>query len=998
MRRFYTFLYLLLFACFATTASGQDLEIAGKVVTKAKNEALPGAIIKVKATTRGTTTSVNGEFMLTLPGRTEATLVVSYVGYKTVETQVTGSRRDLLISLDEDILKLSEVVATGFVSSVKRQNLANSVATVNEDEIAPAPAQTLDQALAGKFAGINVSQNTGAPGGGISITLRGVSTIEGATQPLYVVDGVIYNNSANQSGIDLVSKATGAGSDNPQGQPVNRIADLNPNEIQSIEVFKGASAAALYGSKATNGVVIITTKQGVPGTTRIDFSQRIGLNSLLRKIDTRRFTAATALAHFDSAGLAIFNAGGGRFIDYEDEMYGENGFINESDLSIRGGSDKTQFYVSGLLRDEDGIIKNTGYKKYSGRVNVNHKLADDLGINVMGNFTRSESDRGITGNDNTNTTFGFSLGFTPSFYDIRPVNGVYPDHIYNPSNPLHTRDVLRNNEVVHRTLGSLTLDWNIVTKEAHRLDFIARAGVDYYSQENEIYSPQELQFEKNSSLPGAFLRGLTESTNSNLHLNLSHTYITSSDISFKTSGGTQLESQNVNNVLNEARGLVVNQATLDQASTLTGYHTIIKQRELGFYIQEEVNIQERIYLTAGVRGDASSVNGDPDKFYFFPKFSGSIRLSQYEFWRGLSNTFNEFKLRAAYGETGNLAPPVAKFTSLEPANIGGQSGLLPEERRGDPTIKPERTKELEVGLDAALFDGNASLEFSYFVKNISDLLLIPTLAQSSGFTDAYINGGEMRTDGFEVSLGVIPFSGDDFTWSSRVNFYKTQSEITQLDIDPFNKGGFATFLGTYRIEEGLSPTTIIGSETDASGKNIPLGDETPDFQISFNNRFTVGAFEFGFLLDWKQGGDIINLGKLITDLGATTGDYDELGQFNIGTADGTGDSIVTMKNGDGRLTVLGSQTAPYIEDGTYLKLREATITYNVPQSFVKNLFGGTFTYLRLGLSGRNLLVFTGYDGYDPEVSQFGNVAIGRSVDTLPYPSTRSYYFSVSFGL
>lgn len=1006
--RFYVVVLLLL----PLAGYAQGLEIEGKVVSKGAPEGLPGAIVRVKATNVGSSTDMTGGFKISLAELTSATLVVSYVGYKTVELEVVASRKDLVITLQEDVLKFSEVVATGFASTVKRENLAHSVGTISAEELVPAPAQTLDQALAGKFAGISVSQNTGAPGGGISVNLRGVSTIEGATQPLYVVDGVIVNNATNQSGIDLVTRAAGAGSARPQGQPVNRIADLNPNEIQSIEVLKGASAAALYGSKATNGVVIITTKQGLPGTTRININQQFGMNSILNKMGTRQFTRQTALETYGALGESLFVAGGGRYIDYEDIMYGENGFVSETNVSASGGSDRTQFYVSGLHRTEDGIIERSGYRKNAARINVNHKFDERLSISSNLSFTRSESDRAITGNDNTNTTLGFSLGFTPSFFDIRPVNGVYPAHPFNPSNPIETRDLLTNNEVVFRTIGSAQLTWNLLSNESHHLDVITQGGLDFYSQENRVVSPPGLQFERTASLPGASLFGETGSINANFYVNLAHSYTTRNNLVFKTTGGLQIENQDLNNVLNEARGLVITQTNINQAASVNAFQTRIKQRELGFYVQEEVNLFDEVFLTAGIRGDASSVNGDPDKFFFFPKASGSIRLSKYNFWEGLSSVANEFKLRVAYGETGNLAPPTAKFTSLVPANTGGLGGLLPGQRRGDPTIKPERTKELETGFDAGLFNNTASLEFTYFRKNISDLLLIPTLPPSSGFIDRYINGGEMRTQGVEVSLGLIPVSGDDFTWNSRINFYKTESEITRLAIPAFNLGGFATFLGTYRIEEGLSPTTIIGSEMDVVGTRIDpvsglpvpilkhrkLGDETPDFQMSFMNSLTFGNFRLGFLWEWKQGGDVINLGKLITDLGGTSADYDELAPFNIRTSDQLRDSVVMLKKGVGRLTVLGRETAPYIEDGTYLKLREVSLTYSLSPSTVRSMFGNQISYLRIGFAARNLLLFTGYDGYDPEVSQFGNVPIGRSVDTIPFPSSRSYYVNVSLGL
>lgn len=988
-----TILLLLLSSLLVSGRSqAQSLVISGQVVIKGTNEGLAGTNIIVKSTNLGTISDPNGNFRLLLADRQEATLVFSFIGYKTVEMRVTSSVENLKILMEQDILKTSEVVVTGLASSVKRENLANAVATISAQELVAAPAQTLDQALSGKFAGISVSQNTGAPGGGISVQLRGVTTIEGRTQPLYVLDGVIINNDATQSGIDLVTKAAGAGSARAQGQPANRIADINPNDVENIEVLKGASAAAIYGSKASNGVIIMTTKQGGAAGSRIDVTQQVGFNNILRKIGTRKFSAQTAKDAYGDLGLQLYNQSGGQFIDYEDAVYGERGFINETTMSGRGGTETTRYFVSGLARSEDGIIRNTGYKKYGGRINLNHRISERARVNLFANVLRSESDRAITGNDNTNTTLGFSLAFTPSFLDIRPKNGIYPDHPFNPSNPIQTRDMLVNNERVNRTIGALQLNWNLFRTENQLLDFVAQSGVDFYSQENKIVSPPELQYERGNSQPGASLLGETVNTNANLYLNLVHSYITASNISFRTSAGLQFETKDLNNSLNEARGLTVTQTNIMQAASINAFQTIVKQRDQGFYVQEEVDLNEQVFLTGSVRGDASSTNGDTKKFFFFPKASASVRLSKFDFWETASSITDEFKLRVAYGETGNLASPEAKFTSLVTSNVGGLGGLLPSTRRGAKDIRPERKKELEFGFDAGFLEGKGALEFTYYVQNISDLILIQSLPRSSGFNDAFINGGSMRTQGVEVSLGLTPIRSSDFSWTTRLNFFKTTSEITELKVPAFNLGGFATFLGTYRIEAGKSPTTIIGSEKNPDGSPKKLGDETPDFQVSWSNRINYGYFELSFLWEWKQGGDVINLGKLITDLGGTTGDYDELAVFEVGGKD------TTMKKGDGRLRVLGAQTAPYVEDGTYLKLRELNLTYTVSQEVLSSLFGNLFSYLRLGVAGRNLLIITNYSGYDPEVSQFGNVAIGRSVDVLPFPSSRSYYFNLSFGL
>ncbi len=968
-------LILAAFLLLAANGSAQDLAISGTVVSKVSGEYLPGANVVVKGTQLGTTTDVNGAFRLLLTGMNQATLVVSFIGYKPVETRVTASTSALTVSLDEDVLKMSEVVVTGLATSVKRTNLANSVATVTASELLPTPAATLDGALSGKFAGITVSQNSGAPGGGIDVRLRGISTINGANQPLYVVDGVIVNNAEIQSGVNAVTLAAAAGSRFPQDQPVNRIADINPNDIDNIEVLKGASAAAIYGSKAANGVIIINTKRGKAGKTQIDVRQQIGFTSLLKKLGTRKFTsAAEARAQYGAAGEAEFNRSGGVFVDYEDEVYGQKGILNETTLSLQGGTDKTRFYLSGLYKNDEGIVKNTGYEKYSGRLNLNHRISERLDVSLNTSFLRTSSDRGLFGNDNSGATIGITLAFTPSFLQQQPVNGVYPVNPFNSANAIQTIDLIENNELVYRTISSGVLTFNMMRNRSQTLDFIMQGGIDFYSQENQSYFPNELQFEANSPLPGTSIRGLTDSKNTNLYFNLVHRYTTSSNFGFRTSAGAQFENQDRNNELTVADGLPPDQKNIDQGSSIAVQQNVVLQRERGFFLQEEIDLNEKIFLTAGVRGDASSTNGDTKKYYLFPKASASLRLSQYGFWEGLASAANEFKLRVAYGETGNLPVPTAKFTSFAPANTGGRGGLLLGAVRGNPEIQPERVKELEFGFDAGLFNDKGLLEFTYFRKNISDLLLFRELPPSTGYASEALNGGKMKADGIEVSLGLTPLRRNNFTWNTRVNFYTTDAEVTQLEVPAFNVLGFADVLGRYRIEEGKSPTQIIGRE---SGALIALGDETPDYQVSFNNNVRLGNFELGFLWDWKNGGDIINLTKLLTDLGGTSGDFATGGQV--------------------RLANFGTKTSVFIEDGSYWKLREADVSYSFNKATVTQWFGGQLSYLKVGVSGRNLITISDYSSYDPEVSNFGNQAVGRSIEVNPFPSSRSMYFNLAFG-
>ncbi len=987
--RLYSALFsvLLLFAvpAFAQDEIPEEVEISGNVVDE-NNEPLPGVNIQLKGTFIGTSTDIDGNFSFHVPflEGAERTLSFSFVGYRTEEVSISSKSTGIEVVLYEDILRSSEIVVTGLATSVKRQNLANSVGTLDSKELLGAPTQSIESAMAGKMPGLVVSQNTGAPGGGVFVNLRGVSTIEGKTEPLYVVDGMIVNNSATQSGVDRITKAAGAGSSRPQGQPVNRIADLNPNDIENIEVLKGASAAAIYGSKASNGVIIITTKRGKAGATKINVSQKTGFSSILRKIGARKFTAETAEA-YQAGGGDLFRKNGN--IDYEDILYGETGLLSESSVSASGGDEATQFYISALRKNEDGIVKNTGYEKLSAKVNLSHRFSPRLKLDTYSSFINTEANRAITGNDNSGTTFGVAMAFTPGFVDLRPKNGIYPDGP-GGSNPIHTRDALINRETVYRAMNSAKLTYNILRGSEQNLDFIFQGGFDYYSQYNKLYAPAELQFEKSASEPVTSIDGETRALNTTAYFNFVHS-LALDNMVFNTTAGFQLENQRVDNLIVEAHGLPPGEANVDLGSTVTPYQFVDKKYDQGIFIQEEISLEDKIYLTFGMRADRSSSHGDVDKFYTYPKASGSIRLSEYDFWESLNDITNDFKLRLAWGQTGSSPPSNFKYSTFQTGNIGGKSGLKVNPAAGDPNIKPERTTELEFGFDAAFFDGLIGTEFSYYTQNIEDLILRSALPPSSGFSSFFTNAGDMTTSGIELSLISSPIKTSDFRWDTRVNFSKTQSEITKLNVDPFNKGGFATSLGTYRIEEGKSPTTIIGNDKD--GNVVDLGDETPDFEIGFSNSLTFGNFNFSFLIHWKEGGDVINLGRFLTDLGKVSDDWEKV---KVDVLDDNGNKI-----GETTPRLRGDfGTAPWIEDGTYIKLREASLTYNFDREMVNSMFNGALSSLNIGLSGRNLFVITDYSGYDPEVSNFGNVAIGRSVDVIPFPSSRSFYFNVSLGL
>lgn len=567
------------------------------------------------------------------------------------------------------------------------------------------------------------------------------------------------------------------------------------------------------------------------------------------------------------------------------------------------------------------------------------------------------------------------MAFTPSFIDLRPVDGVYPDNPFASSNPLQTRDLMKNEETVSRFIGSIKLDYNIFQSANQSLDFNLLGGLDTFNLGHDLRFPTTLQFEQARSLPGTSIIGSTDSRKENLYFNFTHTYYAGEN-TFTTTAGLQFEEEDRNNVNTVTQGLVPGEFNLDQGPSNQVSQRRLVQVDRGYFVQTEVNLGEAIFFTLGVRGDSSSVNGDEDKFYTYPKTSVSVRLSEYDMWDGLKDTLPEFKMRAAWGQTGNLPLFGVKYTDLQPGVIDGAIGLIPDLELGNADIEPETSEELEIGFDATFTDSRATIEFSYFTQEITDLLLRPELPPSSGYVRQWINGGDMELDGIELALNINPIRTEDFNWLTSLNYYSYDSEITKLTIPAFNEGGFAESLGRYRIQEGWSPTSIIGSARDENGEFIKLGDETPDFQLGWLNEVAWKNFKFSALLDFKEGGEVINLFTFLSDLGGTTADLDE-------------QSGIDRTNNPG--------TTRFIEDGGYVRLREVRLEYNMPRGMLDRFAGGRISSLNLSLSGRNLKTWTDYFGYDPEVSNFGSVAIGRSVDVAPYPSSKSYYFTVTAG-
>jgi TonB-linked SusC/RagA family outer membrane protein len=1015
MRIRYKFNLLLVILLLISEAVYAQFTVTGTVVDRNTGDLLVGANIFHQESNTGTTTNIDGEFTIELPGDA-ASLRVSYIGYIPQTIEVNESSTNLRIELAQDIANLEEVIVTGLGSTVKRSNLGNSVSSISAEElVGVSPAQTLSSNLYGKISGAEISANSGAPGGGISIRLRGITSINGASQPLYVVDGVIYNNDSINTGSNFVTAAAAAGSRNKQEDPVNRIADLNPEDIQSIEVLKGASAAAIYGQRASGGVVIIQTKRGNPGAPQFSLSQRVGITTISNKIGSRDFTADRAEAAFGPTGRTLFEeaAAQDRFIDYEEELYGEEGLLSKTTLSTSFGNENTSLFISGSLQDDEGIVKNTGYEKQSIRANLNHQFSPNLNVALSTNYIHSDASRGLFNNDNTGNTFGVAMTATPRFIDLRPdESGNYPDHPFNSSNPLQTRDLFSNNEGIDRVTTAVQIDYDIFQNPVNLLSFRFVGGVDFFSQNNKLIFPSALQFERISGSPGTLIETATDNLNTNTSAILIHTFMPGENFTLTSQAGYTSFNNDQNSILSIANNVLGTQTNLDQAIELNVDQTKIFQRDRGFFLQEELNINDKYILTGGLRADKSDRNGDVEKYFIYPKASFAWNISNENFWN--VESIGNLKFRVAFGQTGNLSTFGAKFTSLQPSNIAGLGGVLLTSTRGVDDLKPERQTEIEGGFDISTRDGAASLEFTVYHKEITDMLLQRELEPSTGFDFESFNAGSMWNRGIEVGLNILPVNTSRFRWNSSVNFWTNWSEVTDLPVPPFDVsgGGFGTSLGQYRIEEGQSATQIVGSDpqvdengnlvTDENGDPIiiskKLGDGEADFQMSFSNDIRLFRnLGLNFLLHWKQGGDNLNLTELLYDLNGTTSDYDhtdlDIADFRMQAAGLTGDETNAQK----RLALLGLSADHFVQDASYLRMREIGLYYDVPLSFTSSI-SNSIRRIRLGVSATNLFTLTPYEGYDPEVSNFGNQPIGRGVDVSPYPSSKQYYlhFNIDF--
>jgi TonB-linked SusC/RagA family outer membrane protein len=974
----------------ATSARGwaQEERITGHIIDAESRTPVPAAVVLIQGTTIGMNTTDSGTFSLRRPADAKV-LTVRRIGYLAQTVSLAAGQADYTVSLRRDVLHLEAEVVTGVATSVSAQSSANAVAVVTTQQVNEVPSPTIENALQGMIPGALIQQNNGgAPGGGMQIQIRGITSINANASPLYVLDGVIVDNETQNGGNNSITAAAGGVAPSDQDLGVNRIADLNPEDIESIEVLKGASASAIYGSKASSGVVIITTKKGTVGKPRWAFTQNIGHFEDAHFLNVRQFpTLASAQAWYVNditlattpAQIAANNA----FIagvyngpqDYQATIFGNRQASYETDLSVSGTAGATQYFLSGLSKYDNGPLLNSGYNKQSIRSNITQQFRPNLSVTANLFYSNSVDRRGISGNDNNGISPIDVVSYTPQFVNMNRQNadGSWVLNPFGPANPYADAWDIGTPETTQRFIGGGSFNWTPYSTEHQSLQLTLIGGVDFANVLDELYAPSSLQIEQSLPLPGVSTTQTTNARYINYSVNLIHHYTGLSWLDATTSVGFVRERRDLLNPYTVSQNVIAGVNNPSIGTVQTNIYNRSAQRDQSLYAQEQVlTLSQRLSVTAGVTGERTTNDGDISKFYYYPRFSASYRIPQFV------GFLDELKVRAAYGQSGTQPLYGVRYSPFPAVVVSGNPAVGPDTLLGNANIKPESETETELGFDATFLRSRAQFTFTVYQKRINNVLLEAGVNPSRGYIAEWINGGEFTNQGAEISLQGTPVQmRNSFTWTSGLSFYRNYSVVNSIPVAPFAPIGGRNGW----IDPGRSVSELVNNRLLLANKEPQqVGDAQPGFDIGWTNALSYGPFRLSAMFEWSKGAWVRN---------------NEDAYFAFGP-DLWGDSARSARFI--QQTVAG--LTPREQPASYAKLRTVSLGYTVPSKWVSQIPGKFVSSARLSLIGRNLLLWwgKGYDGLDPEGSSLGSQNVIRGDQITPYPPSRSYFLSLDLGL
>jgi TonB-dependent SusC/RagA subfamily outer membrane receptor len=1001
VRRGALILVLAIVSPFVLSAQAVTGTVSGHITDASAARGLPDVQIIVTGTRIGAITGANGEYTLNSVPIGQRTLTIRRIGYQPTTQTVTvllGSTVTADAALRVSAVNLNEVVVTGTGIATEKRKVGTNIATVDSALISRAQATTVDQAMQGKIPGAQITQNSGNPGGGgISVRLRGVNSFISGSDPLYIVDGVIVDNESGQLA-DLGTRS------NPQ----NRLADLNPDDIEHIEIIRGAAAAALYGSRANNGVVQIFTKRGNSGKPRFTSSTRWGTSAL-------RAQQSFNFYPFDVNGLPVT-----RF-NYQDDIFHRAPSWDQN-LTVEGGNDQTRYFMSGNFGNEDGIMRSTSSRRTGARVNLQQQLSSNLVANITSNYINTNNEVQAFGEQNDYGIMG-SLVFAPTNTDFRPVNGVYPLPPALGTNPLLAIDKIRNPQTINRFIGSTKLTWTPLTS----LLFDYTIGLDNVGFEQDQFVPRNAVLGTAPLATGRSQSVVENNRIVNQDALSSYSWRPMGPVEMRTTVGANYTSQRVRITSATANGLAPVGDLVSAGSVFSAAQTDVELRTLGFYGQQEASFRDKLFLNAAVRWDASSTFAPSERWQAFPKFSASYVVVDNQ-----SGALNNLRLRSALGWAGSqpgILNAYSQFVTFTQFPFAGRPGFVNDITFGNPDLKNERAREWELGADVGFLGGRVSTEGTYYNRLVSDLLFFRPLPSSTGFSRQFFPIGTMSNKGVELLLKTTNVDNSNLQWTSTMTYARNKNLVESLTIQDFQSaGGYpnriragepaGVFYGSYAARNCLTGALLLDSlgryrrsnqtadmgatlairEALSGGTcndslNAVIGDPNPKWMGSFLNEFTIAKkLRLRALFDGVFGNKIMNLSTRAENAGIASNSKSYEREL--------------LPYGDPRKLAPGFNARTqgifqyWIEDGTFVKLRELSASYTLNSLGVQRYFKDG---VDLTLSGRNLAVWTNYSGYDPEINLFGTNAGGvgsvqttsadRGFDFGGYPIPRVWQLS-----
>ena len=1009
----------LLTILFAGTLSAQETAVSG-TVKDSKGAALAWVTVNVKGTSAGTSTDAQGKFQINAAAN--ATLVFSHAGFAGQEIAV-NNRTVIDVTLALSDQNLDQVVVIGY-GTARKGDITGSISSVSGKDLKAVPAASLSQALAGRAAGVRVSTSSNMPGGGISIRIRGGNSIQGGNEPLYVVDGYpLYNENGPA---------------------------INPNDIESVEILKDASATAIYGSRGANGVVIITTKRGKAGRNQIQFESYYGIQKVRKKIPMLN---AEQLATLINEGVANVNKdnqgnvgfpkplpfteeqikGFGVGTAWQDEIF-RDAPIQNYQLTFSGGTDKSQYAVSGNYFDQQGIVINTGFSRGSVRLNLDQEINKRLKLGVSATISRTKGTLVNTDGDGgagAGVVYG-ALNFSPTV-PVRNADGTYtinnrPGGILI-SNPVGMANESWNTNVATRAIGNATLEYKII----EGLFIKTLIGTN-------------IRYEKSSTyLPRTIYSGVANNGTASIYNAQNAEWLNENTLSYRKTiadvhrinavVGYTFQNGNYEDVRANAQNfandilLYNNLGTAQQ--TNTGASNKNEWMLQSWIARINYDYDGKYLLTLTGRRDGSSRFGTGNKYAFFPSGSVAWRVSNENFMSGIS-AINDLKLRASYGLTGNQE--IGQFQSLgalgtQNYNFGNtlSVGYAPN-RVGNPNLKWESTAQMDFGVDLSLFNNRIQVTADWYEKRTRDLLYNVSLPITTGFSTSLQNVGKVKNSGIELTLNTINFAGKDFEWSTSFNIAWNKNEILDLgdvtgDIPVGGASGHLQLANSGILRVGAPVGVFFGLITDGifqnadeiaksaqknakpgerrykdvkadgvinSSDRVILGKAQPDYIYGFTNNFSYKGIDLAIFFQGVYGNSIFNINR-----------FEQESMTGVSNQSAAVLDRWTPTNPSQVMPRAASVGQPYqvtsrqVEDGSYLRLRNIQIGYNLPQQWLKP---AGLTAVRLYLSGQNLWTKTDYSGYDPEVSRFNQETLSQGIDYGSYPANKAILIGLNITL